>query len=111
MSVGVTVEDQYGNTITTGNTGSTDTIHVALSSGSFAAGTTSVAASNGVASFSGLQINAAASYTITAIDTTHGSGDGCDHELLHREPGRRRTSWPSPRSPPPSPPAAERLSA
>ena len=44
VTVGVTVEDQYGNTITTGNTGSTDTIHVALSSGSFAAGTTSVAA-------------------------------------------------------------------
>ncbi len=73
VSVGVTIEDQYGNTITTGNTGSNDTIHVALSSGSFAAGTTSVAASNGVATFSGLQVTAAGSYTITATDTTHGT--------------------------------------
>ncbi len=73
VSVGVTLEDQYGNTITTGNSGSNDTIHVALSSGSFAAGTTSVAASNGVATFSGLQVNGAGTYTITATNTTHGT--------------------------------------
>src|SRR5438132_11213921 len=60
VSLGVTVEDQFGNPITTGNTGSTDTISVALSSQSFAAGTTSVVAANGVASFSGLQINSTA---------------------------------------------------
>src|SRR5438132_742362 len=73
VSLGVTVEDQFGNPITTGNTGSTDTISVALSSQSFAAGTTSVVAANGVASFSGLQINSTAGspYTITASDTTH----------------------------------------
>ncbi len=77
ISMGVTVEDTYGNTITTGNTGSTDTISVAPTAGSpqssFSAGTTSVAASNGVASFSGLQLNTAGSYTITASDTTHSS--------------------------------------
>ena len=72
VSVGVTIEDQFNNVVTTGNTGSTDTIQVALSSGSFAGGTTSVAAVNGVANFSGLQINTAGSYTITASDTSRG---------------------------------------
>ncbi len=72
VSVGITIEDQFNNVVTTGNTGSTDTIHVALSSGSFAAGTTSVAAVNGVATFSGLQINTAGSFTITASDTSRG---------------------------------------
>ena len=72
VSVGITVEDAFNNTITTG-TGSTDTISVALNSGSFAAGTTSVAAANGIANFSGLQINTAGTYTITASDTTNGT--------------------------------------
>ncbi len=67
----VTLEDQYGNTITTGNSGSNDTVKVALSTGSFASGTTSVAATNGVATFSGLQVTAAGGYTITASDTTN----------------------------------------
>ena len=40
FTVGVTVEDQFGNTITTGNAGSTDSIELSLSSNSFAAGTT-----------------------------------------------------------------------
>ncbi len=43
---------------------------MALSSGSFASGTTSVAATNGVASFSGLQITNAGNLTITASDTS-----------------------------------------
>ncbi|HXZ82226.1 MAG TPA: hypothetical protein VED84_00565 [Acidimicrobiales bacterium] len=70
VSLGVTIEDQYGNQITTGNPGSTDNIGVTLSSGSFAGGTTTVAAVNGVANFTGLQINKAGRYTITATDTT-----------------------------------------
>ena len=70
FSVGVTVEDQFGNTITSGNTGSTDTIKLALSINSFTAGTTTVNASNGVATFTGLKINIAANYTITATDST-----------------------------------------
>ena len=49
MSMSVTVEDTYGNTITTGNTGSTDTIRVAPTAGEpgelLHSGTTSVAAS------------------------------------------------------------------
>jgi hypothetical protein len=73
VSVGVTVEDQFGNPITTGNTGSTDSLHVALSSGSFASGTTTLTATNGFASFSGLQITAAGTYTITATDATTGT--------------------------------------
>ncbi len=70
VSMSVTVEDQYNNPITTGFTGSTDNISLTLNTGSFAAGTTSMAAANGLASFSGLQINTAGSYTITASDTT-----------------------------------------
>jgi hypothetical protein len=72
FSVGVTVEDVNGNIETTGNMGSTDSINLALSSQSFAAGTTVVAASNGVASFTGLQItNATGSpYQIVATDLT-----------------------------------------
>ncbi|MGD0344788.1 MAG: type II secretion system protein [Acidimicrobiales bacterium] len=69
VSVGVTIEDSYGNTITTG-TGSNDSISVALHSGSFAAGTTTVTASNGVASFTGLQIKTAGWFTIIATDNT-----------------------------------------
>ena len=71
FSVAVTVEDQFGNTITTGNTGSNDTIKLALSSNSFAAGATTVNAANGVATFTGLKIDVPTSYTITATDTTH----------------------------------------
>ncbi len=69
VSVGVTIEDSHGNTITTG-TGSNDSISVALHSGSFAAGTTTVTASNGVASFTGLQIKTAGRFTIVATDNT-----------------------------------------
>ena len=66
----VQVQDQYGNLETTGNTGSTDTISLALNSGTFNAGTTSKAAVGGIATFSGLQINTAGTYTITASDLT-----------------------------------------
>ncbi len=71
FTVAVTVEDQFGNTITTGNTGSNDAIKLALSSNSFAAGTTTLNAANGLATFTGLKIDVPASYTITATDTTH----------------------------------------
>ena len=71
FSVGVTVEDQFGNQITTGNTGSNDSIQIALVGGSFASGTTTVTAGNGLANFTNLKINAAGTYSITASDTTH----------------------------------------
>ena len=109
--MGVTIEDQYGNIITTGNTGSNDTIHVALSSGTFAAGTTSVAAVNGVANFSGLQITNAGNYTITATDTTHGAASHGHHEPDHGVAWSARTNWPSPPSLRPSLPAARSRSA
>ena len=71
FSVGVTVEDQFGNQITTGNTGSTDSIQIALTGGSFASGTTTtVTAANGMATFSNLKINTAGTYSITATDST-----------------------------------------
>ncbi len=71
FSVGVTVEDQFGNQITTGNTGSNDSIQIALVGGSFASGTTTVTAGNGLANFTNLKINAAGTYSITASDSTH----------------------------------------
>ena len=72
FTVGVSVEDQFGNVITTG-TGNNDAMSVALSSGSFAGGSTTTAtASAGVASFNNLKINGAATnYTVTVSDTTH----------------------------------------
>ena len=72
FTVGVSVEDQFGNVITTG-TGNNDSIKLTLSSGTFSTGSTTATAtaSAGVASFSGLKINNAASYTIAASDTTH----------------------------------------
>jgi hypothetical protein len=72
FSMGVTVEDANGNVETTSSMGSTDSIKLTLSSQSFAAGTTVVAASNGVATFPGLQItNATGSpYQIVATDLT-----------------------------------------
>ena len=72
FTVGVSVEDQYGNVITTG-TGNNDALKLTLSSGTFSTGSTTATAtaSAGVASFSGLKINNAASYTLVASDTTH----------------------------------------
>ena len=72
FSLSVAVVDQFGNAITTG-TGSGDTVQVAPSSGSFASGTTTQSASNGVATFSGLVLTTVGSYTVTASDTTNGS--------------------------------------
>ena len=74
FSVGVTVQDQFGNTITTGTTGSTDSIKLTLSSTTvgFASGsTTTLNANDGVATFTGLKINTPGSYTITATDQSH----------------------------------------
>jgi hypothetical protein len=72
------VQDAGGNTITAG-TGSTDTITLAIATGP-AGGTfnsvsttyTNVAASSGVATFTGVVFNTAGSYTLTASDTTPG---------------------------------------
>lgn len=72
VSLGVTIEDAYGNTVATGP-GSTDSIRVSLSPGSFHAGATTKAAVGGLASFSGLQIETAGTYTITAVDTSQRS--------------------------------------
>jgi hypothetical protein len=66
-SVKVAVEDAFGNVITS-NT-STVTIAVASGPGGFTAGsTTSVAAVNGVATFSNLIVNTAGTYTLKATD-------------------------------------------
>ncbi len=72
----VSVEDQFGNTVTTG-AGSTDgitlSIHTGPAGGVFnsAAGTyTNVAAVAGVATFSGVYFDTPGSYTLTATDTT-----------------------------------------
>ncbi len=65
----VAVEDQYGNLLT-GNT-STVTLSVAGGPGSLTAGsTTSVAAVNGIATFSNLTLNTSGVYTLSVSDGT-----------------------------------------
>ncbi len=75
-SFGVSVEDSFGNVVTSG-TGSTDTITLSLATaptgGAFNSATntyTNVAAVNGTATFAGVAFNTAGSYTITATDTS-----------------------------------------
>lgn len=62
----VTVEDAYGNTVATDN----DQITVTLSANEYSDGSTSatVGAVDGIATFSGLQVDALGSYTLTASD-------------------------------------------
>jgi hypothetical protein len=64
--VTVAVEDSNGNTVTS----DTSTVTLTLSSGTFASGssTVSVAAVNGIATFSNLVINTAGTYTLAASD-------------------------------------------
>jgi hypothetical protein len=66
-AVTVAVEDAYGNVIVTDNS---STVTLTLNTGIFANGnsTASAAAVNGVATFSGLVINTAGNYTLTASD-------------------------------------------
>ena len=82
----VTVEDGFGNPVTTGS-GSTDTIKVTLSSQTFSGGSTTawVTAVGGVATFSGLGVNTTAGspYTLAASDTTNGAIARCDLEHLY----------------------------
>ena len=67
FSVGVSIEDQFGNTVTS----STDTVALTLSSGTMT-GTTSKPAVAGVVTFTALQINTTGSgLVITATDSTH----------------------------------------
>ena len=75
----VAIEDTYNNVETTGNTGATDTVTLSLATkptgGAFNSGSgtyTNVAASNGTATFSGVFMDVAGSYTITATDTQTG---------------------------------------
>jgi len=68
-SIKVAVEDSSGNVVTSDT--STVTITIASGPGSFAAGsTTSVAAVNGVATFSNLILDTAGTYTLKATDGT-----------------------------------------
>ena len=77
-SFAASVEDTYGNVETTGNTGATDTITLSIATGP-AGGvfnppstTYNVAASNGTATFPGVVLDTAGSYTFTATDSTSG---------------------------------------
>jgi hypothetical protein len=67
-SVNVTVEDSLGNPIT----GDTSFVTLTLGGGTFAGGgnTATAQATNGVATFNSLMINAAGAYTLTATDGT-----------------------------------------
>lgn len=70
FSVVVAVQDAAGNTITSGTGSSASvTISLAPTSGTLA-GTKTVAAHNGIATFSGLSIDQAGTYTITASSGT-----------------------------------------
>ena len=63
----VATKDQFGNVVTSNS--STVTVAIASGTGGFAGGsTTSVAAVNGVATFSNLMLNAAGSYTLSVSD-------------------------------------------
>ena len=64
--VTVTVEDASGNVVATDDS----TVTLALSSGTFADGSTTetAVASNGIATFAGLKIDAAGAFTLTATD-------------------------------------------
>ena len=65
-AVTVTVQDAFGNTVTT----DTSSVTIALGSGTFSSGgnTVTVAAVNGVATFSSLAVGATGSYTLAASD-------------------------------------------
>jgi hypothetical protein len=63
-TIHVDVEDQYGNLVTTDNS------TVTLSSSATLNGTTTATASGGVATFSGLSIDQAGSYTLMATDSS-----------------------------------------
>jgi len=65
----VSVEDTFGNVVTTG-TGAVDTINITTASaGCSVAGTDSVAAVNGVATFSNVNVATGTSCALTATDT------------------------------------------
>ncbi len=67
----VTIEDALGNTVASGPS-STDAVKLSLSTNVFSTGssTATVNAVNGVATFSGLEVNGAATYTLVATDVT-----------------------------------------
>ena len=103
----VSVEDQFGNTVTSG-AGSTDDITLSIktgpSGGVFNSATptyTNVAAVGGVASFTGVYFDTPGSYTLTATDstralttaasspaTTIGAGSALQSGLHHRAAGQ-----------------------
>ena len=99
-AVQVAVEDANGNVVTS------DTSNVTLASaanpgGGTLGGTLTVAAVNGVATFSNLSINKTGTgYTLTATD---GSLTGATSRQLQHHRRRQRASWPSPRSRPARP--------
>jgi uncharacterized repeat protein (TIGR03803 family) len=63
-TVTVGIEDTYGNLVTTDNS----TVTMSVTDGSTLSGTTSVQAVNGVATFTGLSINALGTHTLHAVD-------------------------------------------
>ena len=96
-AVTVTVQDQFGNTVTTNNS----TITLTLSGGTFASGgnTVTVNAASGVATFNNLVIDAAGPYTLTASDgmlTGATSGSFTVSPAAAAEPwlqGNREMQW------------------
>ena len=95
------VKDQFGNVVTS-NT-STITVAVASGPGGFASGsTTSVAAVNGVATFSNLMLKCAGTYTLSVSD---GSLTGATSGTIVVSAVLAPASWRSRRRPRREPPA------
>ncbi|MGD0220411.1 MAG: hypothetical protein ABSC73_08160, partial [Acidimicrobiales bacterium] len=69
-SVAVSVEDSYGNVVTSASGSVVLSIHSGSPQSSFTSGTTTVALSSGVANFTNLVVNTAGSYTFTATPSS-----------------------------------------
>jgi hypothetical protein len=69
FTVAVSVEDAYGNTVTSQNAGTISLVLGSHPTGSFLSGTATAKIVNGVATFSNLSVNLAGTYTLTASDS------------------------------------------
>ena len=94
-AVTVVVEDAYHNVVT----GDGSTVTLTLQGGTFEGGSSTATAptGSGVAIFSGLKIDAAGSYTVSAADGTLTATGAAP---ASRSARRRRPGWCSPRSRP-----------
>ena len=84
-SITVDVEDQFGNLVTTDS--SNVTLAVASGPGSLS-GTLTMAASNGIATFSNVKLNTAGNYTLTAGDGSLTPATSSSFAVIRHPPRR-----------------------